>query len=160
MSRARGINELGHDVFLLTLMAKGLLGAAQLAAAVAIAFGVSGRLPAVAHWLVKAELAEDPTDFFASRIIALSERLPGADTTFYALYFAAHGLLHLGVVAALLRAKVWAYPVAIAVLGGFIAYQLVEWLAGGGAMLLILSAVDVLVIVLTMREWTRRRTRQ
>lgn len=148
--------RIGHYLFLLTLLGKGLLGLVQIATAIAIMIGIAAHLPDIAAWLVRAELAEDPTDFIASRFVALAAGAPEARTTFYALYFMAHGLLHIAVVVALLRGSGWAYPAAIAVLVAFILYQLAEWLMAGGSMLLILSAIDLLVIYLTWREWVWR----
>lgn len=151
---------LGHRLFLLTLAAKGALGAVQIAIAAAILSGLSRKLPRIAHWMVAAELAEDPSDPFARRMIALADALPGTDLTFYAAYFGVHGLLHAGVVAALIAGALWAYPATILVLAAFIAYQTVEWLAAGGAMLLVLSAIDAVVIWLTVKEWAAHRRRE
>lgn len=151
--------RMGHRVFVLTLAAKGLLGLVQLAVAAAILSGASQGVPRLAHWLVAAELAEDPADPMASRIMAVAGALPGSATGFYAIYFAVHGLLHVGVVAALVAGAAWAYPATILVLVAFIVYQAVEWLAAGGAMLIVLSAIDVAVIWLTIREWASHRAR-
>lgn len=147
-----------HRMFLLTLAGKGVVGLFQIATAAALFFGMADRLPFLAQRLFAAELAQDPTDFVATRLLALAGQAPGSDLTFYQVYFAAHGLLHVGVVALLLLGHRTAYPVAIAVLAGFLVYQAVEWLHVGGPMLLVLSAVDVAVIWLTLIEW-RRRTR-
>ena len=150
-------DALSHRLFLLTLAAKGVLGAVQLAIAAANFLGLSDGVPRLAHWLVAAELAEDPSDPFARRVIAAADALPGTDLTFYALYFSLHGLLHAGVVAALIAGAIWAYPATVLVLAGFIFYQTVEWLVGGGVMLLVLSAIDAVVIWLTVREWRSMR---
>lgn len=76
---------------------------------------------------------------------------PTSDTAFYSLYFAAHGLLHVAIVAALLWRARWAYHVAVVVLSGFVIYQLFEWFSVGGRMLSMLSAIDLAVIYLTVR---------
>lgn len=72
--------------------------------------------------------------------------LPQTDMSFYTVYFAAHGLLHVGIVAALLYEAAWAYGSSIIVLAVFIAYQLFELAHVGGAMVLVLSAIDLAVI--------------
>lgn len=148
--------RIGHIVFLVPLVGKGVLGLIQIATAIAIFSGAAAYLPDIVAWLVRAELAEDPTDIIASRFVALASDAPASRTGFYALYFLAHGLLHIGVVIALLRGSGWAYPAAIAVLAGFVIYQGVEWAISGGTMLLVLSAIDLLVIYLTWREWVWR----
>ncbi|MGB3246530.1 MAG: DUF2127 domain-containing protein [Sulfitobacter sp.] len=147
--------NLGHRFFLVTILAKGSLGLAQIATAFAIFFGLTERLPSLFQSLIQTELAEDPNDFLLARIMSIVRALPNTDMTFYTYYFLVHGLLHIGVVAALLIGARWAYPVAVIVLFAFVIYQMLEWMAVGGTMLLVLSAIDMLVIVLTFAEWKR-----
>lgn len=156
MTTGIGRRSFGHWLYLVTLAGKGVLGVVQLAAGAAVLLGITAQMPAITQWLVAAELAEDPSDFLASKIIALGQALQDTDTNFYAVYFLAHGVLHIGIVAALLRRHGWAYPAAIAVLAAFVVYQAVEWALGGGTTLLVLSAVDLLVIWLTLSEWRYR----
>ena len=150
------IDVLAHRLFLLTLAAKGALGIIQIATAAALALGMADKLPGLAQRIFAAELSQDPTDFIATRLLALAGHVPNSDLTFYTVYFAAHGVLHVGVVALLLFGHAWAYPAAIAVLAGFVVYQMFEWLSVGGTMLLLLSAIDLAVIFLTIREWSAR----
>ena len=146
-----------HLIFQLTLLGKAALGVLQLGTALAIWLGAAQKAPAIAEWLVRAELAEDPSDFFASKIVALAQGVPGADMTFYGVYFLLHGLLHFGIVAALLYRATWAHLGAVAVLAAFVVYQLGDWWLAGGAMLLVLSAIDMFVIFVTLQEWRHRR---
>lgn len=146
-----------HRLFLVSILAKASLGALQLLTAAAIFFGITSQLPALAQRLVSAELAEDPNDFLAARILSLAGMIPTSDLTFYTFYFAAHGALHVAVAAALLSGAQWAYPSTLLVLAGFVVYQIFEWMAVGGTMLVLLSAIDLAVIYLTAREWQRVR---
>jgi len=148
--------ETSHRLFLLTIIAKGLLGLVQLATAAAITFGVTQQLPGFAEWIFKAELSQDPNDFLASKIISLAGMVPKADLTFYSIYFSAHGALHVAVVAALLYGARWADYAAIAVLAAFVVYQVLEWFFVGGTMLLVLTAIDLAVIYLTVVEMRRK----
>jgi uncharacterized membrane protein len=159
MTNSAGVQGLEHRLFLLTVLAKGALGLIQIATAIALLLGIMNRLPAIIQTLIRNEMATDPTDFVANRLLLLLNALPGVDIQFYTIYFAAHGLLHIVVVAALLIGASWAYPAAIAVLAAFVVYQGVEWLAVGGTMLLVLSAIDLVVITLTLLEWRNRRLR-
>jgi uncharacterized membrane protein len=147
-----------HRLYIITILAKGALGLIQLATAAAIYLGVLPQLPRLAKWLVEHEISEDPNDFFASHILALANIIPTSSPTFYTIYFSAHGLMHVTIVAALLWGARWAYHGAVIVLSGFIIYQLVEWFSVGGYMLLILSAIDLAVIYLTVRENRRLET--
>ncbi len=156
---SRDAARLAHWMFVVTLLGKGLLGVTQVLAAVAILAGMARYVPGVARWFFGEHLAQHPDNFIASHAIALADSLPSAETGFYAAYFLLHGLLHLGVVVALLAGVLWAYPAAIALLGGFIALQMAEWLHVGGPLLLVLSALDLFVIYLTVIEWQRRKPR-
>jgi len=149
-------DQLTHRIFLLTILAKALLGVVQLATAAALMLGVTQKLPAIIEWIFRAELAEDPKDFVASQIISWAGIIPASDLTFYTVYFAAHGGLHIAIVAALLYGSRWAYHGAIVVLSAFVVYQLFEWFSVGGKMLIILSVIDLAVIYLTVREERRK----
>ncbi|MBE0413851.1 hypothetical protein [Yoonia sp.] len=59
-SRARRIE---HLIFQITLLGKAALGVVQLGAAAAIWMRVAEKAPAIAEWLVRAGLAENPSDF-------------------------------------------------------------------------------------------------
>ncbi|UOA23038.1 hypothetical protein DSM110277_01450 [Sulfitobacter pontiacus] len=145
-----------HQLFLLTVVAKGLLGLFQLATAAAIVFGATQQLPKFAEWVFKAELSQDPKDFLATKIMSLAGSIPQADLSFYTAYFTAHGALHIGVVAALLYGAKWADIAAIAILAAFVVYQVFEWFSIGGGMLVLLTVIDLVVIYLTVLEMRRK----
>lgn len=142
-------------IYQLTLLGKAVLGVLQIGAALAIMLGGVQQVPALARWLVQAELAEDKNDYWASHIMAFAQALPGSDLTFYGVYFLLHGALHIGIVMALLKGAEWAHVAAVAILIAFVLYQMVDWWFKGGTMLLVLSAIDVFVIVITLRQMRR-----
>jgi uncharacterized membrane protein len=59
-------------------------------------------------------------------------------------------------VIALLRNKLWAYPWMIAVLLAFIAYQVSVIVLGPSPGLVALTVFDVLIVVLTWREYRKQ----
>ena len=160
MNTTRTADETNHQLYLMTISAKAMLGALQLATAFLLYFGALQNLPSFARWLVQNELAENPSDFIALKILQFAGRAPEAGLSFYTVYFAAHGLLHIAVVAALLGGARWAYHAAIIVLAVFVIYQLFEWMAVGGAMLIVLSVIDLAVIYLTVQDRRRERRKQ
>ena len=141
-----------HQLFVATLLGKGLLGLLQVLIAVALYLGVMQDLPQFIHWLFQNELTEDPSDFVASHLLALAQMLPASASNFYTVYFAAHGILHLAIVAALLGGARWAHHAAIIVLSTFVIYQIFEWVAVKGVMLILLTVIDIFVIYLTVTE--------
>ncbi len=158
MSNAPEDYQASHRIFVVTLIAKGVLGAIQLSTAAAIYLGLAAKLPAFTQWLFKAELAENPNDFLATHIISMVGIAPASDLTFYTIYFSAHGALHIAVVMALLYGASWAHHAAIVVLWAFVAYQMFEWATVGGTALLVLTAIDLIVIYITMREYRVNRS--
>ncbi|WP_300057881.1 DUF2127 domain-containing protein [Sulfitobacter sp.] len=145
-------NSLNHRLFAVTLFAKAALGVLQLATAAAIFAGAAERLPGLTQWLFRAELAENPNDFLATRAMSLVGVIPTSDMSFYTTYFLAHGGLHIAIVVALLYGAAWAHRAAVFVLWAFVIYQLFEWLTVGGVALLILTAIDLTVIYITVCE--------
>lgn len=143
---------LTHRMFLVTIIGKATLGIIQLLIAAAVHFGMVARLPQLVQSLFARELSEDPNDFLASTLLRLVNGMPATDLSFYTLYFAGHGLSHVMIVAALLYGARWASEAAILVLSLFVVYQIFEWYSIGGTMLLVLSAIDIFVIILTVRE--------
>ena len=152
MVTQHGSKSLNHRLFAVTLFAKAALGVLQLATAAAIFAGVAAHLPALVQWLFRAELAEDPSDFLATRALSLAGLIPKSDLAFYTTYFLAHGGLHIAIVVALLYGAPWAYRATVFVLWAFVIYQLFEWLTVGGVALLVLTAIDLTVIFITVRE--------
>jgi uncharacterized membrane protein len=69
-----------------------------------------------------------------------------------------HGVVKLWLIIGLLRQKLWYYPLAAAVFGLFIVYQLYRYSFTNSLWLLVLSAVDVAVIALTWHEYRYLRS--
>jgi uncharacterized membrane protein len=61
----------------------------------------------------------------------------------------------LGVVAGVLRGRRWAYPLAISVLGAFMAYQVYRLSYHFSLGLLLLTIFDAAIVGLTWREYTQ-----
>lgn len=134
-----------------------MLGVLQVVVAIVLYLGALQYLPSFAQWLVQNELAENPNDYIALKILQITGSAPATGAPFYTTYFAAHGLLHIAVVAALLSGARWANHAAVTVLSLFVIYQVIEWMSVGGFMLIVLTIIDLAVIYLTVRE--HRRTR-
>ena len=151
-------DQFNHRLFIVTIAAKGMLGVLQVLIAIVLYLGALQYLPSFAQWLVQNELAENPNDYIALKILQIAGSAPGTGTAFYTTYFAAHGLLHIAAVAALLSGARWANHAAVIVLSIFIIYQVIEWMSVGGLMLIVLTVIDLAVIYLTVREHRQTRS--
>ena len=152
-ARTSRLKRLLHESFLATVIAKLLLGLAQIAAA----FGLQATTPEALRRMIDlvtaSELRDDPTDTIAHWLQKAAAGFSIEAQTFYTLYFAGHGVLNAGIALALLSGRRWTYPVSIAVLIVFIFYQLIRFAQTGDMVLIALTLIDVVVLALAWREY-------
>ncbi|MFL6764315.1 MAG: DUF2127 domain-containing protein [Sphingomicrobium sp.] len=128
-----------HQIFVISVAAKGLHALIEIAGGLTLTLLGADTL---ARWL-------DEID----RGGWLERHFPLSEQQFYAFYLLSHGLIKAALVAGLLREKLWAYPAAIAVFGGFIAYQLYRYSYTHEIGLIVLSIFDLFVIALAVHEY-------
>lgn len=113
-------------------------------------------------WLVTrltwAELLEDPQDFVANSLRQAAVAFGADAQAFAAWYLFTHGLIKLVLVLAILADRKWAYPVFIAGMIGFIAYQVYLMALHVSIPLVAITILDVVVLALAIHE-SRFRTR-
>jgi uncharacterized membrane protein len=145
-------------LFLAALLLKGLDGAVELAAAVALLLVPGAAVHRLVADVVSRDLLGPPDGFLARHLVAGTAEFASGNRTFVVLYLGLHGVVKLALVWALLLRWRPAYPVAAAVLAVFVAYELVRAARTGSVVLPLLAALDVLVIVLVLREYRLLRT--
>ncbi len=147
-------------LFRAALVVKAVDGAAEVLAAL-----VLGLLPsATVHELVAAVLARDllgpPEGALSRHLLTLSDQFAAGSRTFAVVYLGLHGVVKLALVAALWRRWLPAYPVAAAVLGAFVVYELYRAARTGSVLLPVLAAVDIAIVVVVVREYRLIRGRR
>src|SRR2546428_11771846 len=65
------------------------------------------------------ELSRDPNDFIATQLRAAAQHLSIHAQTFAAIYLLAHGVIKAVLVYSLLKDRLWAFPIAIAIFAAF-----------------------------------------
>ena len=105
--------------------------------------------------LTQHELSEDPGDPISNYLLHSTLQLTEGATKFAAAYLLWHGVVKVGLVAALLCKRFWAYPAAMVAFTLFLAYQLYRYAHTHAPELLVLSVVDVFVIIITWLEYKR-----
>lgn len=144
-------------LFRIALLIKGFDGAAELVAAIVLLF-VSG---AAVHGLVAEIISRDllgrPDGFLARHLVAGTAEFATGNRTFVVLYLGLHGVVKLALVAALLRRWLPAYPVAAVVLGVFVVYELYRAVHTGSVVLPLLAVLDILIIIMVVREYRMLR---
>jgi uncharacterized membrane protein len=140
-------------VFLVGLGFKGLDGLAELLFGIPLLFLPQGKVSSLAHSLTADELSQDPHDLLANLILHGASHLNSGSTLFIAAYLVVHGLVKVALVAALIIGARRVYPWAIAVLIAFTLFQAYELVAHPSLGIFLLTALDVIIVVLTWREW-------
>jgi uncharacterized membrane protein len=146
--------------FFISLILKGLDGAVELVGGLALFLVTPAQINAAVRALTRHELREDPHDLIANWLIHYTSTLGVATTVFGAVYLLAHGIVKVVLVVAVLRSKLWAYPVLIAFLVAFIGYQAIESVINFSVGLLLLTLFDIFIVILTAREYRLHKMRR
>jgi uncharacterized membrane protein len=70
-----------------------------------------------------------------------------------AIYLLSHGIVKMLAVVALLKNKLWGYPLSVVIFGGVIVYQIYRFTLTGGIGLIALTVFDLVVICLIWLEY-------
>jgi uncharacterized membrane protein len=149
-----------HYLFELGVSLKFVNGVLELIGGVFLFFITPESLNKLAAKMLTDELLEDRKDLVANTLRHVMASLSADTQVFASLYLLVHGIVKVGLVVALCKKKLWAYPLAGVVLVLFTVYQLYLYSHSRSAFQLFLTAVDVLVLLLLWSEYRRvvRRT--
>jgi uncharacterized membrane protein len=142
-----------HLIFEVSLFLKGIFALFEIAGGIIAYLLPPHVLLGVVATLTQQELAEDPRDMIANYLLHSAQHLSLGTKEFAAIYLLSHGAIKLWLIVGLLREKLWYYPVAMIVFGLFIAYQLYRFSFTHSAFLLLITAIDIAVIILTWHEY-------
>jgi uncharacterized membrane protein len=155
---ARSANSRNLDAaFRITIWLKLLDGALEIVGGIILLLITPHTINQIAQSLTQHELARDPHDFVANHILHTASQLNHGGRVFGGIYLLAHGVAKVGLVIALLRDKMWAYPAFIVLLGAFIVYQVYRLSYRFTIGLTLLTLFDAFVVWLTWREYGRKR---
>jgi len=128
-----------HQVFVVSVLAKGLHALFEIAAGLALYLVSSDRIARLLDEVGHGEW--------------IARHLPLSQQNLYAFYLLSHGLVKSVLVVGLLKEKLWAYPASFVVFGLFIAYQLYRYSFTHDVGLILLSIFDLFVIYLAVHEY-------
>ncbi len=146
-----------HAFFIFSLAVKLVFGVFETLSS--FLFFATGTVTHVLIFLTSQELNEDPHDFLANKIVNFLPAFSAHSQIFIAWYLVIHGLIKIVLIVMLLQQKLWAYPVSLAVLAGFLGYQLYQLANGFSFFLAALSLFDIVVIYLVWHEYNFMRSR-
>jgi uncharacterized membrane protein len=148
-------NNFAHKSFELGLLIKGFDSLFEVIGGISLILLNPIRLNRLITLLTRHELSEDPKDIIAGFIITIGSKYTTGTQFFGALYLISHGIVRMSLVVLLWKRKIWAYPVSILTLILFIFYQLYRYTLSGSEWLIVLSAFDMIMILLTYTEYKK-----
>jgi uncharacterized membrane protein len=142
-----------HQVFVVSVAAKGLHALIEIAGGIALALTSTATIIGWINRFSQGELTENPNDWIARHAVEFGRSFSVEQHHFYAFYLLSHGVIKGALVIGLLKQKLWAYPASFAVFGLFIAYQLYRYSFTHDFGLILLSIFDLFVIALAAHEY-------
>lgn len=142
-----------HYLFKVGVWLKGLNGLLDTLGGLILLVVSPTALSQFTQLLTREELSEDPRDFVANTLLHLVQNLSVDAKLFGGLYLLSHGVIKLGLAVALLKNKLWAYPLAIGFIGLFMLYQVYRLSLGYSLGLVLLTIFDVVVVYLIWHEY-------
>lgn len=145
-------------VFLLGVLFKVFDGMVELVVGLPLLFLNQERIARIGRWLTADELAEDPSNFLANLILHQSLKPHLHGTVIVSIYLVTHGLVKLLIVWGMMRGSSRSYPWAIGALTMLLVIQVVDMVIKFSPVVLLLTILDVVVLVLAVREWREGRS--
>jgi uncharacterized membrane protein len=142
-----------HRAFQVSVLLKGAHALVECIGGLVLALVSTSTIVSWVNRLTQEELIEDPQDFIASHLVSMASNFSVSTQHFYAFYLLSHGLVKIALVAGLLRNKLWAYPASLVILSLFIAYQVYRFSYTHSVGLVVLTAFDLIVMVLIWHEY-------
>ncbi|HSX47672.1 MAG TPA: DUF2127 domain-containing protein [Patescibacteria group bacterium] len=146
-------------IFEVSLILKGLDGVLELLGGFVLAFISPASINHIVRLLTQNELSENKHDFISTHIIAYSHHISSSTLTFGAIYLILHGIVKIVLVTAVLKEELWAYPWMMAFLIIFIIYQIYRLIIKYSFGLVLLTAFDIFIVVLTFIEYKKHKLR-
>jgi uncharacterized membrane protein len=146
-----------HFLFDIGLIGKAVDGVLEVIGGVVLYLVNPGQINGMLRIFTRHELGEDPHDILANFLLHSAQHFSSDTKVFASLFLLWHGAIKVGLVWALFRKHLWAYPVAILAFGLFLAYQLYRYSHTHSVWLLALSILDLFVIAITWLEYNRLR---
>lgn len=142
-----------HFIYRVGVLLKALDGLFEIMGGVGLLMVAGGTLRALVELVTRHELSEDPHDLVANGLMQAAQGFSADSRHFAAAYLLAHGALKVFLAGNLWMEKRWVYPVALWILGAFVAYQGYRLAHTGSLLLAAFTLVDVAILWAIWREW-------
>ncbi|HEY4458267.1 MAG TPA: DUF2127 domain-containing protein [Pseudonocardiaceae bacterium] len=148
-------------LFKIAVILKGIDGGVQLLGGLLLIVVPPAAITGLANAIITRDLLGDPNGTLAHHLQTAASNFAGGGeggTRLFAIvYLLAHGVIKLGLMWALLRKILIAFPIGVVVLTGFVVYEIWRAVHTHSIALPIFAALDVVIIVLVIREYVKLR---
>ncbi|MFT7644650.1 MAG: putative membrane protein [Candidatus Paceibacteria bacterium] len=103
------------------------------------------------------DLAENPSNFLFTTINALLEAHPISITYFLAGYLIFWGTIEIVLSVSLLKHKLWAFPVSLWLIGGFMLYIIYRYTHTNSPILIGVFCIDLIIFWLVKSEYNKMK---
>lgn len=134
-------------------------GALRVVLAVALLNVINVPLSDLLYKVMAHELVEDPNDLLYRAISAILQAHPVSVSYFLSVYLMFWGTTDIILSVSLLRHKIWAFPVSLALIACFMVYEVFRYSHTHSTVLLIFIFVDLVVFGLIGREFRKTKAR-
>lgn len=155
MRRSHSQQPVLHYLFELGVSLKFLNGLLEMVGGVFLFLSTPESLSKLAAKLLTNELLGDPNGLVANTLLRAAQQFSANARVFASVYFLVHGIVKVGLVIALWKKKLWAYPLAGIVLVLFTVYQMYLFFHSGSLFQVFLTVVDVVILLLLWSEYKR-----
>ncbi len=142
-----------YQLFRLSVILKGIISFLEIVAGIAAFFISPAVIAGAISSLLRKEFIEDPHDLVTSHLLQAAQQFSITSSLFIALYLLSRGLIKFVLVIALLKGKLWAYPVSLGVLLLFVLYQVYQMVLSYSNFILLLTLFDLVVMYFIWREY-------
>jgi uncharacterized membrane protein len=142
-----------HAIFRLSILLKGAHALLECIGGLALAVVSTHQIVSRVERFTQDALIYNHHDAVASYLLGLAHSMSVQSKNFYAFYLLSHGAVKLGIVIALLKNWLWAYPASLVALAGFIVYQIYRAALVGAVGLIVLTVFDLFVMALIWHEY-------
>ena len=149
--------DIAHISFEVGLIIKGIDGILEIVGGFLLLYLNPNRMGQLIAVLTQHELSEDPKDLVANALIHFGHSFSISTQVFGVFYLISHGVIKCILITLLWRKKLWAYPLTIVSLILFIAYQIYRYSVHPSVFLMLLTAFDIIMIILTFMEFKRMK---
>ncbi len=149
------------NAYFVTVAVKGFDGLVELLAGVWLLVA-PGSLHALLQFIFgeAVEHAGRFMQFIAEHIAHIDRDLTSGGIIIVALFLLSHGIVKIAMVYCLLKEILWAYPYALAVLSGFLVYQVYVFIKHPSLSMFLFSLLDAIIIFMVYGEWQKLRRKK